>query len=51
MSSFSHLGFSSHIHPQYAKATNEAQTFLAGSWDFQLDEIEVYQIESEKIEI
>jgi len=38
----SYLG-SSYIHPQYAYGTNEAETFLAGSRDFQLDEIEVYQ--------
>jgi hypothetical protein len=32
-------------HPQYAYDTDEAQTFLAGSYNFQLDEIEVYQKE------
>jgi hypothetical protein len=32
-------------HPQYAYGTNEAETFLAGSHFFQLDEIEVYQKE------
>jgi hypothetical protein len=32
-------------HPQYAQGTNEAQSFLAGSHEFQLDEIEVYQKE------
>ncbi len=31
--------------PQYAYITNEAQKFLAGSQEFQLDEIEVYQKE------
>ena len=31
--------------PQYAWGTNEAQTFLAGSRKFQLDEIEVYEKE------
>jgi len=30
-------------HPQYAFETDEADTFLAGSNKFQLDEIEVYQ--------
>jgi BTB/POZ domain-containing protein KCTD9 len=32
-------------HPQYAYGSNEAKTFLAGSYHFQLDEIEVYQKE------
>jgi hypothetical protein len=32
-----------YIHPQYAYGTNEAKTFLAGSFEFQLDEIEVYE--------
>jgi len=44
MGSFTHLSFS-YTHPQYAFETNEAQTFLAGSDDFLLDEIEVYQKE------
>jgi hypothetical protein len=44
MDSFSILGWS-YKHPQYAFGTNEAQTFLAGSHYFQLDEIEVYQKE------
>jgi hypothetical protein len=44
MHSCSYLG-SSYDHPQYARGTNEAKTFLAGSHDFQLDEIEVYQKE------
>ena len=43
-SSFSKLG-SSYIHPRYAKGTNEIQSFLAGSHEFQLSEIEVYQKE------
>jgi len=42
--SFSKLGFS-YRHPQYEEGTNEAKTFLAGSFNFQLDEIEVYQKE------
>jgi hypothetical protein len=32
-------------HPQYEFGTKEAQTFLVGSFEFQLDEIEVYQKE------
>jgi len=32
-------------HPQYAYGTTEASTFLAGSFEFQLDEIEVYKKE------
>jgi hypothetical protein len=44
MDSYSNLGVF-FKHPQYAKGTNEAQTFLAGSYKFQLDEIEVYQKE------
>jgi hypothetical protein len=42
--SFSNLGHS-YKHPQYAFGTNEAQSFLAGSHKFKLDEIEVYQKE------
>ena len=42
MDSYSNLGYS-YRHPQYAHGTNEAQSFLAGSYEFQLDEIEVYQ--------
>ena len=44
MNSRSNLG-DSYIHPQYAYGTNEAQSFLAGSCYFQLDEIEVYKKE------
>jgi hypothetical protein len=44
MDSYSRLG-SNYSHPQYEYKTNEAQTFLAGSYQFQLDEIEVYQNE------
>ncbi len=44
MDSLSQLGFY-YKHPQYAYGTNEAQSFLAGSFEFQLDEIEVYQKE------
>jgi len=32
-------------HPQYAEGTKEANSFLAGSRNFQLDEIEIYQKE------
>ena len=42
--SHSYLG-QTYIHPQIAYGTNEAQTFLAGSYQFQLNEIEVYQKE------
>ncbi len=44
MDSYSKLG-SSYPHPQYKCVTDEAQTFLAGSYRFKLDEIEVYQKE------
>jgi hypothetical protein len=44
MDSVSNLG-GSYKHPQYAQGTNEAQSFLAGSFRFQLDEIEVFQKE------
>jgi hypothetical protein len=44
MDSNSDLG-SAYEHPQYAEGTDEAQTFLAGSFEFQLDEIELYQKE------
>ncbi len=40
----SDLGFS-YPHPQYPFGTNEAQSFLAGSFRFQLEEIEVYRKE------
>jgi hypothetical protein len=42
--SHSNLGFT-YKHPQYTLGTIEAQSFLAGSFHFQLDEIEVYQKE------
>jgi hypothetical protein len=44
MDSYSDFGHS-YKHPQYAFGTKEAQTFLTGSYYFQLDEIEVYQKE------
>jgi hypothetical protein len=44
MDSFSNLG-DCYKHPQYEYGTDEADTFLAGSHHFQLDEIEVYQKE------
>ena len=44
MHSHSNLGFS-YKHPQYTNETNEAKIFLAGSIQFQLDEIEVYKKE------
>jgi hypothetical protein len=43
MNSFSNLGYI-YKHPQYKFLTDEAQTYLAGSYHFQLDEIEVYQL-------
>ncbi len=42
MDSYSHLGCT-YPHPQYAWGTNEAKSFLTGSYYFRLDEIEVYQ--------
>ena len=44
MKSYSNLG-DSYKHPQYVHGTNEAESFLAGSYEFQLDEVEVYQKE------
>ena len=44
MDSWSNLGCA-YSHPQYAQGTNEAKSFLAGSYNCQLDEIEVYQKE------
>ena len=44
MESYSNLG-DYFKHPQYVRGTNEAKAFLAGSYTFQLDEIEVYQKE------
>jgi hypothetical protein len=42
MNSLAGLGYS-YKHPQYAQGTREAESFLAGSDEFQLDEIEVYE--------
>ena len=42
--SYSNLG-NTYKHPQYAKGTNEAQSFFAGSSRFRLSEIEVCQKE------
>ncbi len=39
--SYSNLGHS-YSHPDYRFETNEAKTFLAGSYNFQVSEIEVY---------
>jgi hypothetical protein len=44
MDGCSNLG-NTYSHPQYACGTNEARTFLGGSYRFQLDKIEVYQKE------
>ena len=40
-SSYSNLG-RSYTHPDYRFETNEAKSFLAGSYYFQVSEIEVY---------
>jgi hypothetical protein len=42
--SYSNLGFT-YSHPVYYEETNEAETFLAGSYHFKLSEIEVYRLE------
>jgi len=42
LDSYSNLS-NTYSHPQYAIDTNEAMTFLGGSYLFQLDEIEVFQ--------
>jgi hypothetical protein len=47
MYNYSQLG-KTFKHPQYEEETNEAKTFLAGSFHFQLDEIEVYEKKIEK---
>jgi hypothetical protein len=44
MDSYYNLG-RTYKHPQYEEGTNESETFMAGSFEFQLDEIEVYQKE------
>jgi hypothetical protein len=44
MDSFSNLGCT-YSHPQYAFETEEAKTFLADTYEFQFDEIEVYENE------
>jgi hypothetical protein len=44
MDSFSQLDHT-YQHPHYAFGTEEVQTFLAGSYEFRLDEIEVNQKE------
>jgi hypothetical protein len=44
MNSVSNLG-RTYRHPQYEEGTDEAKTLLAGSFQFQLDEIEVYKKE------
>ena len=42
MDGCSYLGFT-YKHPQYEFCLDEADTFLTGSYIFELDEIEVYQ--------
>ena len=44
LKSYSTLGFT-YSHPKYAYGTNEAQSFLAGSYNFLVTEIEVYEKE------
>lgn len=44
MSNYSNLGFT-YKHPQYAYGSNEAKCFLAGAYNFQTAEIEVFQKE------
>jgi hypothetical protein len=39
--SYSNLGHS-YTHPDYRFETNEAKSFLAGSYNFQVSEIEVF---------
>jgi hypothetical protein len=39
--SYSNLGYS-YVHPDYANGSDEAKSFLAGSYNFQVSEIEVY---------
>jgi hypothetical protein len=39
--SYSNLG-NSYVHPDYAYGSNEAKSFLVGSYNFQVSEIEVY---------
>jgi hypothetical protein len=41
--SFSYLGYS-YQHPNYQKGSNEAKSFLAGSYNFSTSEIEVFQL-------
>ena len=43
MNGYSELDLGTYSHPQYEEGTIEARTFLAGSYEFQLDEIEVYE--------
>jgi hypothetical protein len=42
MGSYSNLG-DSYKHPKYTYGSKEAQTFLTGSYKFQINEIEVYE--------
>jgi hypothetical protein len=44
MCNYSNLNHT-YSHPRYGLYTNEAQAFLSGAYNFQLDEIEVYQRE------
>ena len=42
MDNCTNLGYT-YPHPEYKRGTNEAQSFLAGSYNFQLNEIEEHQ--------
>ena len=44
MNSYTILG-DTYKHPEYVQGSDQVQTFLAGSFEFQLDEIEIYQKE------
>jgi hypothetical protein len=44
INSYSNLGHS-YTHPDYRFETNEAKSFLAGSYNFQVSEIEVYTLQ------
>jgi hypothetical protein len=43
-SSYSNLGLT-YSHPEYEYESNEAKSFLAGSYYFQLSKIEIYKID------
>ena len=43
-SSYSNLGLT-YLHPEYGHESDEARSFLAGSYGFKLSEIETYKID------